>query len=386
MALNVAIISGELPTFRGNPKPNERGSPPPGVNIKTFFRALDNHFIQQGIQSDEEKLRILYAQIDKTSGDAIDLVNCYAGRSVRYQDARAEFMAMYPDFHRTEFSHAARSYLGTTVAQPNYFCGMTRLENVSRALVEAYIQGPAIRNVPMDMDSGVLIPAENPNDPPRLLLCIDIIQNILMHIFMATQLPDKVYDKINSVTPVHTSTSFMAEAVKLAEKDRLNTASRQRRPRDNNDTLYTIQTNDTKPQPTSAKRECYRCGKPGHFQTRCNATIYCSFCALIGHNAKQCRKRAQDGTVYCSKCLRCGHEAQECRARSRLDITKKCGNCHKVGHESAHCRTKHKSNSQTANPSRSSSNVRRVNALNEVEMDCPDQEYEDEYENEVNND
>lgn len=53
---------------------------------------------------------------------------------------KTEFLSMNPSFQTTEFRHAAKAVLNTKLTASNIFCGMTALENTSRAVAEAYIK------------------------------------------------------------------------------------------------------------------------------------------------------------------------------------------------------------------------------------------------------
>ena len=58
----MANNTSQLIKFRGNLKPNERGTVvvTPYVNARTFLRQLRNYFANNNITSNEAKLRILH--------------------------------------------------------------------------------------------------------------------------------------------------------------------------------------------------------------------------------------------------------------------------------------------------------------------------------------
>ena len=62
MATSLTVIN-DLPKFRGNATHNEFDTFVQGINVKTFFRSLDNHFEQNKITDNAAKLRLLFAQI-----------------------------------------------------------------------------------------------------------------------------------------------------------------------------------------------------------------------------------------------------------------------------------------------------------------------------------
>ena len=47
--------------------------------------------------------------------------------------------------------------------------------------------------------------------PPQIELG-EMLQNLLMHVVMSANLPEKVYKKVSRITPDSTSTTLMAEA------------------------------------------------------------------------------------------------------------------------------------------------------------------------------
>ena len=86
----MANNTNNLIKFKGDLKNYEKGTVEisPYVNLRTFLRRLRNHFATNNITSNEARLRILHNQIDATVGDAIDLINCYSGEDVIFEEVK----------------------------------------------------------------------------------------------------------------------------------------------------------------------------------------------------------------------------------------------------------------------------------------------------------
>lgn len=365
MANNVLLLQN-LPRFRGNLRSHEVDSPTPSLNVRTFFRSIENYFENNRIVGNDQKIRILFEQIDKTSGDAIDLVNCYAGRSVSYEDVREDFLQMYPEFRRTEFRHAAFNLMNLKVNETSLFCGMTRLENATRAITEAYLNRESMRNLPMDIDSSV----DLGDDSDVEITCQDLLQNFLMHMFLATQVDSKVYDKLSDLTPDVSSTKFMSKTVQLAEKQRLlkleGKKSKEAKT-ESSDVLYKVE--------TKSERKCYGCNKPGHFKQDCPTNEFCKYCKTKGHEIQKCRKRVANNISYCTKCMKVGHEAKLCRSL-------KCTICGKMGHEQQNCWNKVRNQTPRHSTNNNPQNKRNENIRVIEDLDDPNFESGEEIESE----
>ena len=351
MANNILLLQN-LPRFRGNLRSHETDSITPSINVRTFFRSIENYFDNNNIIDNEQRIRILFEMIDKTSGDAIDLVNCYAGRNVIYEEVRENFLQMYPEFRRTEFRHAAFNLLNLKIAEPSFFCGMTRLENATRAIAEAYINRECMSDLSINLETNLNLGV----DADIEISCQNMIQNFLMQYILATQLDSKVYDKIAKITPDVSSTTFMSKTVQIAEKDKLfkqeGIKSRNHGKSESSEVLYKVDAKE--------ERVCRGCKKAGHLKQNCPISnlIFCKFCKIRGHETLKCRNRISNNVKYCTKCKRLGHEYNKCR-------TRKCTECGKTGHDATNCWSKDKKeqSGNSTNNTQSRDNVRAVNDL-----------------------
>jgi len=145
MEVNQFTILNELTRFSGNPKPGQR--PRPSLDLRTFLRSLDNFFANNNITTDRKKIGVFFAQIDKEYGDAVDLMNCYSGRVITYEEMVSDFLRAYPSQGTQEFVHAARAVMDLKVSQPTFFSGMTQLEHTTRAAVESYLAKSCYKNI-----------------------------------------------------------------------------------------------------------------------------------------------------------------------------------------------------------------------------------------------
>ena len=262
------VVLNDLPKFRGAPRANETDTFVEGIDVRTFFRSLENHFSHHNITTDEAKLRIVFNQIDKDTGNAIDLITCYAGRDVEYEDVREEFLEMYPALGRTEFRYAAKSLLATNVTKPTHFCGMTRLETHTRALTEAYyLCNSNLEEISVTQTSAIAIGGADDDN----LLLSDLVHTLMMHLILADQLENKLYDKVKAVTPLTSSTRFMTKVVHEAAKTAQIQKDQRRssRPTEPNEVLYNMKSRSENPKAgvnKAAHIVCFNCSKTGHYQ------------------------------------------------------------------------------------------------------------------------
>lgn len=372
MAYNQLTVLNDLPKFSGNSRSHEVNFVQ-GINVKTFIRTLDNYFVQHQVTDDARKLQILFAQIDKEKGDAIDLVTCYAGKQISYDDVTKDFIQMYPNFCSTEFKHATKTLLESDINKPTTFSGMTRLENQTQAVAEAYLTKEAMIELGITANSKINIESEQGSDSEddednSAITVLSLLQNYTMHLLMSNQLSCKTYDKVSKITPVTAPTRFMSLAVQAAEKQRLfdRDESKKRGKPETNAVIFSLnnqQRNQTRgnhhqkirkdereathqPQPNQGfSRACFKCGMDNHIKRDCRVDTYCSFCRIKGHTLKVCRKKKAQG--------------------------KYCKNCNiKDSHDTSECYVKNKTNDRTKK--------QRVNMMNEVDMEDPNQEYEPE--------
>ena len=156
-----------------------------------------------------------------------------------------------------------------------------------------------------------------------------------MHLFTAVRLPEQIYKNVAKITPDVPGTTFMARVLNAIDKENATSQSDSRKKNvpERNEVLYAMKTENRVSNPT--ERQCFRCGKSGHFAKNCQvrtARDVCNYCNLSGHSTQECRKRQRDGIPFCRNCTRINHREKDCRAN--------CGRCRRKGHTIQNCRSK----------------------------------------------
>ena len=135
-----------------------------------------------------------------------------------------------------------------------------------------------------------------------------------MHVFVATQINHKVYDReLSELGPRTGSTRFMCEAVKQVERWKLLHGKVPKQ----EDTIWKNSKGNTTKEKKSASTEkptCHNCGKPGHLRKDCKT---CPYCKIYGHAVKDCRKRiAEAKGKFCAICnITDSHDTKECKKK-----------------------------------------------------------------------
>ena len=373
MALNQILVLQDLPKFAGYPRPNEPKFVP-DLDVRTFLRTIENYFAHHAIHDDDRKIQTLFSLIDKKRGNAITLLNCYAGKNISYAQLREEMLSMYPSFVVTEFRNAAHTLNDIKLNTADSFCSMTAMEAASRAVVESYLAYMPLTKEEIDVNTKVpvyeteenrrraMVNAEDESGddeddeirvrPPPLELC-NLLQNFLLHYVLGLQLGGKLYSKMAGLGPRLTSTKLMSETVKTIERQKL--LSQTNRPVKRDDTttaIWSINNSRNQPpqpqrsQPQSAPRYqppqpqrnnqqqqsnqrtqsqfppsrnrdggCFNCGELDHRRKDCPR---CGYCLKPNHRAKECRLRIKEAKgKFCQKCrMKDSHSTHECRRRS----------------------------------------------------------------------
>ena len=104
---------------------------------------------------------------------------------------------------------------------------MTNLENATRAVVEAYLKNETLTKEEFGLESKTTLPRPAQQTassqttqatPAPTMPLFDIIQNFVLHLFVANHAHTKMYDKISHYGPRNTSAKFMAETVRATER------------------------------------------------------------------------------------------------------------------------------------------------------------------------
>jgi len=343
-ATNNLIVLNDLPKFAGFPRPGEQPFKS-DIEARTFLRTVENYFMQNGIMDDPGRIRILFSLIEKKKGNAINLVTTYAGRKATFAQVKRTFLNMYPAFSVSEFRHAAKtlSSLKISRASDDLFCDMTRLETATRAAAEAYLKNEkrsetffnedTIIKKPTSATNGTATNADSatattaatpastaasttPSTPPvSQVELIDVIQNLLMHITIATFVHHEVYDELINIGPTSPSHDLMSATVRETEKHRLLNGNN---PKEPTEEVIWKACNYT---PATAQRRTQQTTKPATTETRTNAStaLKCFTCGQVGHTKRQCH--------LCGYCKQPGHTTKKCAARIAAAKGKWCDHC-----------------------------------------------------------
>ena len=245
---HITVLNG-LTIFSGNPKPGE-STFASDIDARTFLRSLENHFENTNVTDDNKKIQIMFSLINKTKGDAIRFMSCYTARpNLTFDRLKMMLLRMYPSFKHTEFKPAARALLATNLTPNNMFCGMTILENLSRAAAEAYVNNVQLTKKNFNANTtlsppeaglsnvspaSLTEPSTSHPSPPELspILLTETLQNFAMHLFIATQTHTKVYEKLLREGPEECSTLFMANTIEAFEKFKMTHAVKKQEKKD----------------------------------------------------------------------------------------------------------------------------------------------------------
>ena len=364
MSMNRLTILNDLPKFSGNARATDKNFRP-GINVKNFFRTIENHFAANNINDDAKKVQILFALISKEQGDALDLINCFAGKTDNFETIKATFLSCYPNFSTSEFTHAVQTVIQHKLENPSLFCGLTKLETITRALVESYLDSSNMKKTGLGLETKIPVKkkkekkegegedsddSDSGDEEQTEIELTNVLQNLLMHMVLSTQLHKKVYKKVSGIMPGTSSTTFMATAVKAAERQKLLDKDEQnKKGRGSTKTpevIFKVENNEyRKPQAgleNNGKGKsiptCFRCNKRGHMAKECRSSVpeqgtdNCSRCGKKGHSHHECYLK----NTKCSFCKRTGHLQKVCR--KRLALGKFCSNC-KVSnsHDTTEC-------------------------------------------------
>ena len=311
--LHQVTVLADLPKFCGNRKD---GDPPfiKEVDARAFLRSMENYFDNHQVQSDEKKLQIFYANIDKTKGDAIDFITAYVGSVVPFNDIKEEFLIAYPGTGR-ELRSAAKALMATRLEDK--FSNTYLLEARARAVAEALLENqdltegivglgtrvvrgnqftlqapPEAGDVPEE--EGVPAPPTYAIPPNTGLQLVKLIQFAFMHVMTCDQAPAKVYEKVAKIGMTKSSTRLTAE-INNATQMYLNThRPKKAPPREPAPTIWGLETTAERPSKS-----------PKNFTS--------------DHTAKNCKKRIADSKdKYCKFCrIKDSHSFEECRRRRR---------------------------------------------------------------------
>ena len=349
-------IVGDMPKFKGRARPGETNFKE-GVNVRTFFRSLENMFLTRNIVDDDTKVRICFQFIDKERGDACLVMDGFAGRRTQFKIIKECFLRQYPVFTKTEFPLAATAVLGSDILKPSIYCGINALEKTTRAFSEAYLNSPGMKESGVTMETKMKVRRKDEEGVEREVdvYAEELIQNCMMHTMLATQLPTETYKKFLEKKKLKLESMELAsEAISVTERELSMKAMKQKNKiKQGDEVLYEIK----------SEIKCFNCKLKGHIAKDCKSKPICRRCREPGHIAKECKQGEKSQTKkYCYFCKKPGHLESNCyrkakarpgrgRVAENVRETKGvCSHCKKKGHDSGRCYLRNKkatSNGQT---------------------------------------
>ena len=363
--LNTITTISDIPKFSGNNKVGEKTS----ITIKNYLRTLTNYFNTNNITEDKRRIDILYSTIDPNKGDAFEIINTYAGTDISYDQLTKELVKLYPTFITTNYRHSVKLISQTNIHQPSVIRGMSTLTTQTRALVEAYLNKPnfaakgLVLKAPIEGTGEVIIGDDDEIEADTRLTIKNLLENFFLHFITSTQLENKVYEKIEEISPFSSCTEFMARVVEAHELVRVTQeannkkvtknevvfaannsystthADAKNKPRQSESKGSTNSTNNTYYQNSRSnqsnrytnvkgghsdkQRMCYRCGNKSHIIRDCKVSedVSCKYCRKRGHLVKACKKRLQEAQgKYCGHCkLQNSHNTSECLKKGSIN-------------------------------------------------------------------
>ena len=150
----------------------------------------------------------MHNQIDATIGDAIDLINCYSREDVTFEEIEQNMTKMYPELRKSNFRVSGTSISKFKLNEGQLFCSMTKLIQESKALATPYLAHSERIALGLNEETKFSVepPGENGEESdaapePIEILCRDVLQNFIVHYFLASQIEGGIYEKIAGLTP-----------------------------------------------------------------------------------------------------------------------------------------------------------------------------------------
>ena len=315
------------------------------------MRTVENCFIANGITSDERKIQIVYSLIDKKKGTSLSIVGCYVSRKVLFQRFKKEFLGYFLSLKVTEFKHATEALTNIKLSAENMTCDITNMKALSRATVETYLRNQALTKNKFDESSELPVFEDDENEendePPIIIL--DLLQNFLLHVLMASQLNPKIYEKVQNMGPDTPSTGLISDTVKAQEAYNQKKGNKtkikseviwkvdNKRPavakipnppqaqQFSKNNIKSPEYNKPVPKPNYAKNKmCYTCGSESHLKKECNR------CQACGNIKKDPAHPREYEIKYCI-CLRTNHRVDTCKLSRRAAPGKYFHYCRAAG-------------------------------------------------------
>ena len=290
-----------LPKFRGNRIGNEQFQQ--GIDVRSFFRTLENYFFNNRVTCDEDKKHILYATIDKDQGDAFTMVETYMKDELTYEEMEAAFKEAYVSVADRGMPEAIKDLLATiNGSYPNFKMELCHVRNNLGTLLETNLNRECIKEQGISKTS--LISTTNGKPPVQLM---DFLLNMGMVMYSAWRTQPRVFDEAKQINSEKQPAELISMLIRTSDEHALRESRKKNTPkRKTEEVVYKIRENE----------QCGKCGRTNHATKDCKANVQCTFCKYKGHTAKECRKRKRQ-ELFCEECGINGHNEETCWKRNK---------------------------------------------------------------------
>ena len=294
----------DLPKFRGNRR--NRDTFQQNVEVKSYFRNLENYFFNNKINSDAEKRHILYATVDKEHGDGAKVFHAYLKDKLSYEEVVKLIKRAYMSNSERGLPDAMNDLLETaTETETGLMEKLVDIRNDVENIIEAYMEDESVKRNGISATTTLL------TNTGKQIDLTDLLLNMGLKLYVSWKAHPSVYDTCRGVGPEQQPSELITAIINGTGEHN----SRKRRKRIDEelkrqeDTVFEIKDRD-------AGKKCGKCGKTNHSTKDCKSHINCKYCGKPGHVSKECRKRLRD-TLHCNRCDRSGHEEENCYAKTK---------------------------------------------------------------------
>jgi len=177
-------IENSVPKFKGTRLLGETyfGD---GPSLSTFLAAVENHFLDNGITSDNDKKARLFSFVSKTEGSARVAIDRLMGddyKSLTYEEVKTELKTLYQDATRTNFYKAVHNHWQNfTYDTRDKVNSHVKLESTARTVVDSFL---SMSNIGVDGTRTV--------SPTTIR---DLLTSYSLHLLAAPLVSERIYNE-----------------------------------------------------------------------------------------------------------------------------------------------------------------------------------------------